>query len=93
MKELINGTLLLGTTNGNIINLEIKEIKKKNKSDFSVQKINQVKLNNSKSIIDFIEINNTLFISTDEDLNNILWENFEIKKGLAKGNIKKSKIF
>lgn len=58
-----------------------------------MQKINQVKLNNSKSIIDFIEINNTLFISTDEDLNNILWENFEIKKELAKGNIKKSKIF
>ena len=91
MKELINGTLLFGTTHGNIINLEIKEIKKKNKSDFSVQKINQVKLNNSKSIIDFIEINNTLFISTDEDLNNILWENFEIKKELAKGNIKKVK--
>ena len=91
MKELINGSLLLGTTNGNIINLDIKEIQKKNKSDFNVQLINQAKLDNSKSIIDLIEINNNTFISNDEDKNNIVWENFKIKKELSKGKIIKHK--
>ena len=82
-----NSTILLGTSNGSIINLEIKETKKKNKSDFNVQLINQTKLENSKSIQNLIGINNNIFISHDEDKNNILWENYEIKKELTKGNI------
>ena len=96
MIELINGSLLLGTNNGFIINLEIseveKEVKPKNKIKYIAKVKNQTNLeNNNNKINELIEINNNMFISNDEDNNNILWENFKLKKKLEKGKVSKVK--
>ena len=87
MKELIDGTLLLGAINGYIIHLKINEIQKKNKCDINAQLLNQIKIENSIQIKELIEINTSTFISNDEDKNNIIWQEYENKKELKKGEI------
>jgi len=89
MKELIDGTLLLGAINGYIIHLKINEIQKKNKCDINAQLLNQIKIENSIQIKELIEINTSKFISNDEDKNNIIWQEYENKKELKKGEIYK----
>ena len=89
MKELINGTLLLGTKNGFIMNLEYNEIKKKSKIECNLKVLNQIKLENSTSINELIEINTNIFISHDDNNNNIIWQDNKNKKELNKGNIYK----
>jgi len=89
MKELIDGTLLLGAINGYIIHLKINEIQKKNKCDINAQLLNQIKIENSIQIKELIEINTSTFISNDEDKNNIIWQEYENKKELKKGEIYK----
>ena len=95
MIELIDGSLLLGTNNGFIINLEInkleKEVKPKNNIEYSAIVKNQTNLENKNKINKLIEINNTMFISNDSNNNNILWENFKLKKNLEKGKVSKTK--
>ena len=91
MKEIINGTLLLGSRNGYIMNIQINELKKNNKSEYTAQLLNQCNIKNSNTINKLIEINNNSFISNDEEKNNVLWQNFEIKKELNKGIIAKLK--
>jgi len=89
MKELIDGTLLLGSIYGYIIHLKINEIQKKNKCDINAQLLNQVELENSSEIKKLIEINTNTFISSDEDKNNIILQEYENKKELKKGEIYK----
>ena len=89
MKELINGTLLLGTNYGFIMNLEYNEIKKKSKIECNLKVLNQIKLENSTSINELIEINTNIFISHDDNNNNIIWQDNKNKKELKKGNIYK----
>ena len=89
MKELINGTLLLGTNNGFIMNLEYNEIKKKSKIECNLKVLNQIKLENSTSINELIEINTNIFISHDNNNNNIIWQDNKNKKELNKGKIYK----
>ena len=89
MKELIDGTLLLGTRNGYIINLKINEIQKKNKCDINAQLLNQMKLENTNKIQEVIEINTNTFISNDEDESNVICQEYEELKKLKKGKIYK----
>ena len=91
MKELIDGNLLLGTRNGNILKLKINEIKKNNKYDYNSKLLNQIKLDNSNRIDDLIEINTNMFISHDEYSNNIIFQNNKIKKRLKNGKVFKIK--
>ena len=91
MKELNDGTLLLGTDNGYIMNLMINELKKKNLSEYTVQLLNEIYFKDLKTIKEFIEINNKMFISNDRDDKNILWQDFKLKKELNKGKISKVK--
>ena len=91
MKELIDGTLLLGTDNGYIINLIINELKKKNLSEYTVQLLNEVYCKDLKTVKEFVEINNKMFISNDSNDKNILWKDFKLKKELNKGKISKVK--
>ena len=88
MKELINGTLLLGTRNGFIMNLEINETKKK-KFEYNIKLLNLIELENHGKINELIEINTNTFISSDDDKNNIVWENNKNKMILKKGKLYK----
>ena len=93
MKELINGTLLLGTKNGYIMNLELIEIKKKNRFEYNLKLLNQMQLENSENINKLIEINTNMFISSfdnQEGNHNIVWHNNENKKKLNDGEIYKA---
>ena len=91
MKELIDGTLLLGTRHGHIMKIMINELKKKNLSEYTVQLLNQNEPKDSREINKLIEINDKAFISSDEDEKNILWQDFKLKKELNKGKISKAK--
>ena len=53
--------------------------------------MNQIKSKDLKTIREFIEINNKMFISNDKNENNILWQDFALKKELKKGKISKVK--
>ena len=53
--------------------------------------MNQINSKDLKTIREFIEINNKMFISNDKNENNILWQDFALKKELKKGKISKVK--
>lgn len=89
MKEIIDGTLLLGIRNEYIINLKINEIQKKNTCDINAQLLNQMKLENSYQIKELIEINTNKFMSIDENKNNTIFQEYENKKELKEGEIYK----
>ena len=57
MKELIDGNLLLGTNNGHIMKLKLRERKKNNKTSNVLQLFEDIKVENKKIIEDLIEIN------------------------------------
>ena len=79
MKELIDESLLFGTKNGHILKMNLTERKKNNNSNYILQLVNDIKLENKESIDDLIEINTNIFISKHR-------ENYKI---LDKGEIKK----
>ena len=89
MKELVNGTLLFGTRNGFIMNVEINETKKKNKFEYNIKLLNLIELENHKKINELIEVNTNSFISSDDDKNNIVWEDNKNKMKLKEGKLYK----
>ena len=93
MKELIDGTVLLGTKRGYILNIQFNEIKKDNKIEYNIKLLNQAQLEEKKRIYDLIEINSNMFISHDENENNVLWRDFKIQMNLKKGKITKIKNY
>ena len=89
MKELVNGTLLFGTRNGFIMNVEINETKKKNKFEYNIKLLNLIELENHKKINELIEVNTNSFISSDDGKNNIVWEDNKNKMKLKEGKLYK----